>query len=242
VTAVQVDIGALPEWLLVGLAVGAVASLVAAVLFVLAERLFPSPGGASTSTDPTSDETAGRSDDGRRRTEIREYLRTIDEPFAEDRAVAGESVAFYLTDRDVAITFDPRTYYRVDGEVAHVVLAEHEMPGAGLGARLPFETPSVGGTAPGAGPGAAAGTRGARGRAAGPGAGTPGAEAGARPGPGAVDPAHYRTLGLPTDATAEQIEAAYRRRIKEVHPDQGGDEESFRRVREAYVALTEGAS
>jgi len=32
------------------------------------------------------------------------------------------------------------------------------------------------------------------------------------------------------------VKAAYRERIKEVHPDHGGDRETFEAVREAYAA------
>lgn len=51
------------------------------------------------------------------------------------------------------------------------------------------------------------------------------------------DPTHsaFSELGVPVDATLGEVKRAYRRRIKEVHPDQGGSEEAFRRVREAYT-------
>ena len=45
-------------------------------------------------------------------------------------------------------------------------------------------------------------------------------------------------LGLPRDATREQIEAAYRRLARQHHPDRGGTAEQFRRVQEAYERLT----
>lgn len=51
----------------------------------------------------------------------------------------------------------------------------------------------------------------------------------------------YDALGLPTTADQDEIRSAYRRRVKEVHPDHGGDEESFRRVQEAYVTAKEHA-
>lgn len=51
----------------------------------------------------------------------------------------------------------------------------------------------------------------------------------------------YEALGLPTTADHEEIKSAYRTRVKEVHPDRGGDEESFRRVQEAYVTAKEHA-
>jgi len=44
-----------------------------------------------------------------------------------------------------------------------------------------------------------------------------------------------KLLGLAaTSATVVEIKAAYKRRILEVHPDKGGDADSFRRVRQAY--------
>jgi len=42
-------------------------------------------------------------------------------------------------------------------------------------------------------------------------------------------------LGVQTGASVEEVKQAYRRKIKEVHPDQGGDEDEFKRVREAYT-------
>ena len=53
------------------------------------------------------------------------------------------------------------------------------------------------------------------------------------------DAAAYRVLGLDPDADADAIESAYRERIKEVHPDRGGDERAFREVREAYERLAD---
>jgi hypothetical protein len=52
-----------------------------------------------------------------------------------------------------------------------------------------------------------------------------------------IDPlkAACAELDIPVGASVEEIKQAYRRRIKEVHPDQGGDEDEFKRVREAYT-------
>jgi hypothetical protein len=48
----------------------------------------------------------------------------------------------------------------------------------------------------------------------------------------------YRVLGLDADADSEEVRRAYRRRVKSVHPDrESGDEEEFKRVKEAYEAL-----
>nr|WP_233265140.1 DnaJ domain-containing protein [Halomarina oriensis] len=46
-------------------------------------------------------------------------------------------------------------------------------------------------------------------------------------------------LGVALDAPPETVREAFRRRAKETHPDCGGDEESFRRVRWAYEQLRE---
>jgi hypothetical protein len=149
--------------------------------------------------------------DAKRRAEIRSYLRAIGEPFAEDRDVEGESVAFYLPPREVAITFDARAYFRLRRAGIRVVLCEHEMPGAQLGRRLPFDAPE-----PDRGPAA------------------PDAA------PDSVATAFDR-LDLPPTATEAEVRAAYRDRAKETHPDRGGDEEAFRRVHEAYATAREHA-
>jgi hypothetical protein len=196
-------LASLPEWLVTGLLLGAVGVACIAGVFVVGGRLFPAAGR----------EQGRRQGGGRkRRAEIRAYLRAIDEPFAEDRSVEGQSVAFYLSERDVAITFDARAYYRIGRSPTRAVLVEHEMPGVHLGSRLPFETPAI--------------------------------DAGAgRDGRGVdATSAAFAVLGLPTSATPSEIRGAYREKVKEVHPDHGGDPESFRRVREAYTAAKEHAT
>jgi len=50
-------------------------------------------------------------------------------------------------------------------------------------------------------------------------------------------PSHYETLGLPTNASAKQIKAAYRRAARATHPDHGGDPAAFRLVTLAYEVL-----
>jgi hypothetical protein len=50
----------------------------------------------------------------------------------------------------------------------------------------------------------------------------------------------YRVLGLDADADAEEVRQAYRRKVKSVHPDrESGDEDEFKRVKEAYEVLNE---
>jgi len=192
---VQGELGALPEWLFVGLLLGVAGSLVVAVLFVAANRLFPTERSARQMRDGGEE---------RRRGELREYLDAIGEQYAENHFVEGQHVAFYLPKRDVAITFDARAYYRIDRSPTVPVLVEHEMPGVHLGARLPFETPEV------------------------------------DLGPDPAERRHptiqaFGELGLPRSASLDEVKTAYRERVKEVHPDHGGDEDEFKRVREAYT-------
>jgi hypothetical protein len=194
----------LPSWLVGGVLLGVAGSVLVAVAFLTANRLFP-----GRERDPDSGHRGSRrSGESRRRREVREYLDAIDEPYAEDHPIEGQAVAFYLTRRDVAVTFDPRAYYGVDRSVAHSVLVEHEMPGAMLGERLPFETPDL----------------------------EPEADEPTAP------KAAFVELGVTPGATLDEVNRAYRRRVKEVHPDQGGDEESFRRVREAYATAKQHAA
>jgi DnaJ-domain-containing protein 1 len=50
----------------------------------------------------------------------------------------------------------------------------------------------------------------------------------------------YRTLGLDPSATASDVKDAYRRKVKEVHPDtESGSEEAFKRVNRAYERLSD---
>lgn len=205
-------ISALPGWLLAGVALGAVAAVGLAAVFAVGVRAFPDRGTA-----------AGERDGGerRRRAEIRRYLSAIDEPFREDYPVAGRAAAFYLPDRGVAITFDAQDYFRFERAAVQAVLLEYELPGANLGSRLPFETPDP---PPGGSRGSA---RASRSRDV--------------PGGGNREAGAFRTLGLSPDASEDAVRAAYRERVKEVHPDHGGDIESFRRLREAYTVARERA-
>jgi len=191
-----------PGWLAWGLGITGVVTVVVAALFVVGERLFP--------TEPVT--PAGeRSGEWKRRREIREYLRAIGEPFAEDHFVAGTHVAFYLPQRDVAVTFDAPAYFRIRNAETFVVLAEHEMPGRALGGRLPFETPAP-----------------------------EDLFADDEDDEQSVADA-FDTLGVPRGASDDELRAAYRERVKEAHPDHGGDQESFERVREAYAAAQQAS-
>jgi len=57
------------------------------------------------------------------------------------------------------------------------------------------------------------------------------------PDPEDTDPAGaaFAELGLRRNASLPEVKSAYRERVKQVHPDHGGDEEEFKRVREAYT-------
>ena len=180
----------LPPWFLAGVGLGAAASLVVAGVFVVGDRLFP-----------PAQRRGGRIDGvARRRREIRSYLGDIGERFVENHAIHGETVDFYLPDRDVAVTFDPQAYFRVERAGTYAVLCEHEMPARALGRRLPFDTPES-----------------ARSTVSDPIA------------------AAFDALELPPTADAPAVKAAYRDKVKDAHPDHGGDSESFRRLREAYA-------
>jgi len=221
--------GLLPRWVLWGIGLGAVATAVVALAFYLGDRFAPPPAAATGRRGAAGDE--------RRRREIRTYLNAADERFHEDHALDGVSIPFYLPERGVAITFDAHDYFRLEGEGVYTVLCEHEMPGRGLGRRLPFDVDEPDwatdeSTDPSGGPsGRFGGGRFEAGHST------------ARGPAGRVDPAGradpvgdaFDELGLDRDADLDAVKGAYRERVKETHPDQGGDEESFRRVREAYA-------
>ena len=52
---------------------------------------------------------------------------------------------------------------------------------------------------------------------------------------------HYDTLGVPADATDDQIKQAYRSASKKHHPDKGGDEQEFKKATNAYMVLSDPA-
>lgn len=53
------------------------------------------------------------------------------------------------------------------------------------------------------------------------------------------DPTLYRVLGVGTDSTPDEIKVAYRARVKDAHPDRGGDPVEFRQVQQAYNTLSD---
>jgi hypothetical protein len=57
---------------------------------------------------------------------------------------------------------------------------------------------------------------------------------------------HFATLGIPVDATDEQIKTAYRKLAMQFHPDRNADkleaEETFKRVQAAYTCLQKRSS
>ncbi|AUV81146.1 molecular chaperone DnaJ [Salinigranum rubrum] len=188
----------LPPWLLTGVILGSVASCCVAVVFFVGDRLFPTaPVDRSRHIDGTV----------RRRQEIRQYLVDIDERFREDFTVHGETVAFYLPERDVAITFDAKAYFRIEEAGTYTVLCEHEMPGRGLGRRLPFDVPEL--------------------------------EPDLTPDP--ISTA-FAALELDPAASPDEVKSAYRSKIKEAHPDHGGDTEEFQRLQEAYATARDHAA
>ncbi|MBO3732248.1 J domain-containing protein [Glycomyces niveus] len=52
------------------------------------------------------------------------------------------------------------------------------------------------------------------------------------------EPDHYRVLGVSPQAPKADIQAAYRRRLRETHPDRGGDEDEFHLVQGAWETLS----
>ena len=53
---------------------------------------------------------------------------------------------------------------------------------------------------------------------------------------------YYETLGVDSEATAEEIKKAYRKRANEVHPDKGGSKEEFAELSIAYKVLSDPES
>lgn len=52
-------------------------------------------------------------------------------------------------------------------------------------------------------------------------------------------PDYYKTLGVPRNATEEEIKKAFRKLARQHHPDAGGDEAKFKEINEAYEVLSD---
>lgn len=194
-TADVVVVSAFPPWLINGILLGLAAAGTVLLIYVVGLRYLddvPIP----TPSDPNKV----------RRAEIRAYLAAIGEPAIERAIVAGEEVAFWLPDRDLAITFAAETYFTLEERNIATVLVEHEVPGYQIGARLPFDTPPL-----------------------------------HRRTDGVDDDARWAssTLGVEPDADVAEIDAAYRERVLEAHPDRGGSRDELSDVLRAYEVLTE---
>lgn len=51
---------------------------------------------------------------------------------------------------------------------------------------------------------------------------------------------YYNILGVPSSATQDEIKRAFRKQARQHHPDRaGGDEESFKKINEAYQVLSD---
>jgi len=60
-----------------------------------------------------------------------------------------------------------------------------------------------------------------------------------RPPAGMSEARAREVLGVESDASEADVQRAYRERVKDVHPDRGGDPDAFRRVQRAYERLRE---
>lgn len=215
---------ALPQWLVSGLLLGVAASVVVAAVFALGERYIPDP-------EPSGRRVGGAR---RQRAAIRAFFEEIGEPFYEDYEVGYTRVAFYLPERDVAITFDPRAFLRLDDTDTFVILCEHELRIATLARRLPFD---VGRPSDGRSSGRRRSDRRTRGRRT----SRNRRVATERPPQGKTVDDAFDTLGLASDADEDAVKSAYRKQVKEVHPDQGGSQEEFQRLQDAYATAKEYA-
>lgn len=203
-------LSALPSWLLTGMLLGGLATVGVAVLFAVGQRFVPD---SETSDRQRIDGSA------RRRAEIRQYLQRIGERYTESATVSEQQVAFHLPERNVAITFDAQAYFRLtnaDPDATGNVEFDADPTTDGLFVLL-IEHEM---------PGHHLGRR------------LPFEVSDVHLGPETTtDPVReaFDTLDISATADENRIESAYRERVKEVHPDQGGDREDFTEVREAYT-------
>lgn len=51
---------------------------------------------------------------------------------------------------------------------------------------------------------------------------------------------YYKVLGLTRSASDDEVKQAYRKLAMKHHPDRGGDENEFKKIKEAYEAITSG--
>ena len=47
----------------------------------------------------------------------------------------------------------------------------------------------------------------------------------------------YAVIGVPRKATDEEIQAAYKKRARDLHPDHGGSPEQMAELNEAYAKI-----
>lgn len=233
-----------PEWVFIGLAYTAGAATLAIAAFALGGWEFPANPLQGT-------RFGGAFGSSRRRGNIRRYLDAIREPYVEDHVVEGIRCAFYLPDRDIAIAVSPEAADRLRATDTYVIYCEPRMRADQLGDRLPFDTPNVGQGGRGAGrnrsragPGYAQGASRGRQYSSG-GTGQDGSRysdpSGATHRSGRQITRAFRTLGVSRDASEDEVKAAYREKVKDVHPDRGGSEEAFARVQRAYATAKEHA-
>jgi curved DNA-binding protein CbpA len=52
---------------------------------------------------------------------------------------------------------------------------------------------------------------------------------------------HYDTLGVPADASADEIKQSFRRKASATHPDKGGSDEEMQAINQAYAVLSDPA-
>lgn len=55
----------------------------------------------------------------------------------------------------------------------------------------------------------------------------------------AQTPDYYKTLGVPRNASTDEIKKAFRKLARKHHPDAGGDEAKFKEINEAYEVLSD---